>query len=192
VIKTGRRRPRWRRVWRRSGHGQRVAAPARMAELRVFGIDVSVTKEELRDTLVLAARCGGGEVQVGESGTSRSGLGLALVRCPLVGARKLAQAGKVALEWSIARVEAIAKRTWQCFQCLELDTSGRRAYRRWTGHTYVVSVAKLSIVLEAVLPRHASAPSASRSGHLRPLPRTGTHVQRRGASTRRRRPFFET
>jgi hypothetical protein len=74
-----------------------VAAPARMAELRVDGTDISITKEELRNALALATGCGGAEVEVGEIGTSRGGLGSAWVRCPLSGARKLAQAGKIAL-----------------------------------------------------------------------------------------------
>jgi hypothetical protein len=98
----------------------KVAVPAKMAELRVDGIDISITKEELRNALVLAAGCGGAEGQVGEIGTSRSGLGSAWVRCPLVGTRKFAQAGRISLGWSTARVEAIAKRPLQCFKCLEL------------------------------------------------------------------------
>jgi hypothetical protein len=98
----------------------KVTAPARMAELRVDGIDISITKEELRNALALAAGCGGAEVQVGEIGTSRGGLDSAWVRCPLAGARKLAQAGRIVLGWSTARVEAIAKRPLQCFKCLEL------------------------------------------------------------------------
>jgi hypothetical protein len=98
----------------------KVAAPARMAELRVAEIDVSIAKEELRNALALAAGCGVAEVQVGEIGTSRGGLGSAWVRCSLVGARKLAQAGKIALGWSIARVKAIVKKPLQCFKCLEL------------------------------------------------------------------------
>jgi hypothetical protein len=98
----------------------KVAASARMAELRVDGIDISITKEELRNALALAAGCGGAEVQVGAIGTSRGGLGSAWVRCPLVWARKLAQAGGIALGWSTARVEAIARRPLQCFKCLEL------------------------------------------------------------------------
>jgi hypothetical protein len=74
----------------------KVTAPARMAELRVAGIDVSIAKEEMWNALALAAGCGGAEVQVGEIGTSRGGLGSAWVRSPLVGARMLAQAGKIA------------------------------------------------------------------------------------------------
>lgn len=52
----------------------KVAAPARMAKLRVAGFDVSIDKEELQDALTLIAECGSVEVQVGETGTSRSGL----------------------------------------------------------------------------------------------------------------------
>jgi hypothetical protein len=40
----------------------KVVAPARMAELRMAGIDVSIAKEELRNALALAAGCGGVEV----------------------------------------------------------------------------------------------------------------------------------
>jgi hypothetical protein len=101
----------------------KVAAPSRMAELRVAGIDVSIAKEELRNALALAAGFGVAEMQVGEIGTSRGGLGSAWVRCPLVGARKFAQAGKIVLGWSTARVEDIAKRPLQCFN--PLRTGGR-------------------------------------------------------------------
>jgi hypothetical protein len=55
----------------------KVATPARMAELRVVGIDISIAKEELRNALALASGCGGAEVQVGEIGTSRGGIGSA-------------------------------------------------------------------------------------------------------------------
>ena len=160
----------------------RVAVPARIAELRVVGIDVSVAKEELPDILALAAEwsgvCGGVEVQVAEIGTSRSDLGSSWVHCPLVRAKKLAQAGTVALGWSIARVEAIAKRSLQCFKYLEL------------GHvrtTCVSTVDQSHLCYRCGEADHrargcpASTPSASRSGHLRP---TGWEERR---AVRRRR-----
>ena len=75
----------------------RVAAPTRTAELRVVAIDISINKEELRQALAQAAGCSGAEVQVGEIGTSRDGLGSAWIRYLAAGARKLAQAGKVIL-----------------------------------------------------------------------------------------------
>ena len=98
----------------------RVGAPTIKGELRLLDIDISMEKEELREALAKAAGCSSTEVQVGEIGTSRGGLGSAWIKCPAAGARKLAQAGKVALGWSIAKVIAIPKRPLQCFRCLEL------------------------------------------------------------------------
>lgn len=98
----------------------RVATPTRMAELRVTGIDISVKKDELRQALASAAGCGCAEMHVGEIGATRGGLGSAWIKCPVAGARKLAQAGKIALGWSTARIKAIPKRPLQCFKCLEL------------------------------------------------------------------------
>ncbi|XP_050495502.1 uncharacterized protein LOC126876644 [Bombus huntii] len=98
----------------------RIATPTRMVELRVTGIDISVKKEELRRALASAAGCGSAEVQVGEIGATRGGLGSAWIKCPAAGARKLAQAEKIALGWSTARIRAIPKRPLQCFRCLEL------------------------------------------------------------------------
>jgi hypothetical protein len=97
-----------------------VAAPTRTAQLKIAGIDISIEKEELRQALVLAAESGVAEIQVGEIGASRSGLGAAYVKCPVAGVRNLAQAGKVAFGWSTARVIAIPKRPLQCEKCLEL------------------------------------------------------------------------
>jgi hypothetical protein len=75
----------------------KVAAPTKRAERQVIGIDISMGKEELRQALASAAGCGIAEVQVGEIGKSRGGLGSAYVKCPVAGARKMAQAGRVAL-----------------------------------------------------------------------------------------------
>jgi hypothetical protein len=53
----------------------KVAPPKRTTELKIVGIDISIEKEKLRQTLALAAECGVAEMQVGEIGASRSGLG---------------------------------------------------------------------------------------------------------------------
>ncbi|XP_033307899.1 uncharacterized protein LOC117209713 [Bombus bifarius] len=98
----------------------RIATPTRIAELRVTGIDISVKREELQKVLASAAGCGSAEVQVGEIGATRGGLGTAWIKCPAAGARKLAQAEKIAIGWSTARIRAIPKRPLRCFRCLEL------------------------------------------------------------------------
>ena len=102
----------------------RVGTPTIKAKLRITNEDISMGKEELRPALALAAGCNSEDVQIGEIGVSKGGLGPAWVKCPAAGARKLAQAGKVVLGWSIARVSAIPKRPLQCFKCLELGRTG--------------------------------------------------------------------
>jgi hypothetical protein len=98
----------------------KIAAPLRRAELKVETIDVSVNKEELRHALAIAAGCKGEEIQVGEIGIARGGLGTAWVRCPVAGARKLARERRVEVGWSWATVTAIPKHPLQCFRCQEL------------------------------------------------------------------------
>ncbi|XP_050597870.1 uncharacterized protein LOC126925908 [Bombus affinis] len=98
----------------------KVGTPMIKAELRITNVDISMDKKQLRQALALAAGCGSEDVQIGEIGVSRGGLGSAWIKCPAAGARKLAQAGKVVLGWSIERVSAIPKRPLQCFKCLEL------------------------------------------------------------------------
>ena len=44
---------------------------------------------------------------------------------PTGAVRKLAQTGKVAIGWSIAKVETIERRPLQCFSCLEIGHIGK-------------------------------------------------------------------
>ncbi|XP_033318618.1 uncharacterized protein LOC117216180 [Bombus bifarius] len=98
----------------------RVATPFRAAEVRVSMIDVSATKEEIRNTLAKESGCKPEDVRLGKIHPARNGLGFVWIRGPASAVRKLAQAGKVAIGWSTARAEAIARRPLQCCRCLEI------------------------------------------------------------------------
>jgi hypothetical protein len=76
----------------------RVTAPARTAELRVTGVDISVGKVELRDTLAGGGGCGTFEVQVGDTRTSRGNLESAWIRFSTAAARKLTR--REGLPWT--------------------------------------------------------------------------------------------
>jgi hypothetical protein len=77
-------------------------------------MDISVAKEEPRQAPASAAGCSSAEAQVGEIHNTRYGLGTASIMCPVAGARKLAQDGKVAVGLSTARITAIPKRPLHC------------------------------------------------------------------------------
>lgn len=61
------------------------------------GIDISVGKEELRDTLAGVRGCRALDIRVAEIRIYRGGFGSAWTRCPTVAPRKLIRAGRVAL-----------------------------------------------------------------------------------------------
>jgi hypothetical protein len=72
----------------------RVATPFRTAEAMVTGIDVLVTKEEIRNTLAAEGGCRAEDIQLSEVRSARNGLGSAWMRGPAGAMRKLAHAGK--------------------------------------------------------------------------------------------------
>ncbi|XP_033360028.1 uncharacterized protein LOC117239809 [Bombus vosnesenskii] len=98
----------------------RVVTPFRAAEAGESMIDVSATKEEIRNPLTKESGCKPEDVRLGEIRPARNGLGSVWIRGPAGAVRKLAQAGKVAIGCSTARVEAIARKPLQCYRCLEI------------------------------------------------------------------------
>ncbi|XP_060831448.1 uncharacterized protein LOC132915626 [Bombus pascuorum] len=98
----------------------RVSVPVPTAEIKLVGVDISLNEEELLEELSRAADCQPRDVKAWNAGTSRSGMGIFYAKCPVTGARKLAQAGKVTLGWTRAKVIALPRRPLQCYRCLEV------------------------------------------------------------------------
>ncbi|XP_043602244.1 uncharacterized protein LOC122576263 [Bombus pyrosoma] len=98
----------------------RVAAPYRTAEIRVLYIDISATADEIRNSLAQKGECKAEDIQLGEICISKNGLASVCARCPVGAVRKLVQAGKVVIGWSVPKIEAIGQRPFQCFRCLEI------------------------------------------------------------------------
>nr|XP_033199900.1 uncharacterized protein LOC117162154 [Bombus vancouverensis nearcticus] len=88
----------------------RVATSFRAAEARVSLIDIAATKAEIQNTLARESGCKPEDIRLGEIRPARNGLGTVWIRGPASAVRKLAQAGKVAIGWSTAKVEAIERR----------------------------------------------------------------------------------
>ncbi|XP_033360920.1 translation initiation factor IF-2-like [Bombus vosnesenskii] len=103
----------------------RVAPPFRAAEAWVSLIDIAATKAEFQNTLARESGCKPEGIRLGESRLARNGLGTVWIRGPASAVRKLAQAGKVAIGWSTAKVEAIERRPLQCNRCLGIGHTGK-------------------------------------------------------------------
>ncbi|EFN62147.1 hypothetical protein EAG_13725, partial [Camponotus floridanus] len=94
-----------------------VSRPNIMGELRLFGLDDSISKEEIMDTIAAQGKCKLSEIRASEIKIMRNGLGMIWVKCPLHAAAQLFKIGKVRIGWSIIKIEMLQAREKQCFRC---------------------------------------------------------------------------
>ncbi|EFN65450.1 hypothetical protein EAG_13574, partial [Camponotus floridanus] len=95
-----------------------------LAELRVAGLDDSITPTEVQQAIAAAGGCSVGEVKVGKINLSPAGrLGSVWARCPAAAAKKVVDAGHLPIGWIRARVEALEPRPLQCFKCIGVGHS---------------------------------------------------------------------
>ncbi|XP_014357676.2 actin cytoskeleton-regulatory complex protein PAN1-like [Papilio machaon] len=97
-----------------------IARPSKLADLRVSGLDETITCEEVAAKLATIGGCHPEAVKVGLIRPSFWGGGSTLVRCPAAAAKAVAQIGKVAIGWSMATVTAVRARPLRCFKCMQL------------------------------------------------------------------------
>lgn len=104
----------------------RVFQPTKWAELRVSGLDDSVTPKELAEAVAREGECQPEEVKCGEIKTPRFGLGTAWLKCSLKAAKKIINSGRIRVGWASARVQALEARRLQCYRCLDFGHVGAR------------------------------------------------------------------
>ncbi|XP_035452961.2 uncharacterized protein LOC118278015 [Spodoptera frugiperda] len=89
------------------------------AELRIAGLDDSVTTEEVVAAAARSGECPPDNVRAGDIRADASGLGVVWIRCPVASAKKIAESGRLLIGWVAARVKLLQPRALQCFRCLE-------------------------------------------------------------------------
>lgn len=97
-----------------------VVHPTTCADVRLTGLDDSVTTSKLSAAIAHAANCSSEVVRVGEIQTGPAGVGMVKISCPLEVAKLLADAGKVLVGWSVAKVTVLEQRPLRCFKCMGL------------------------------------------------------------------------
>ncbi|KMQ87082.1 hypothetical protein RF55_13738, partial [Lasius niger] len=89
------------------GKGASIGRPSKLAELRVRGIDIFVTPDNVASAIALAGRCDKNTVRLGRIRKTASGLGTVWVRCPALAAKRVVSMGRVRLGWGFASVELL-------------------------------------------------------------------------------------
>jgi len=95
----------------------KIARPTIKGEIRLFGIDDSITREEIVDMIAKEGNCKQEEVRTGEMRMMRSGLGMLWAQCPLTSAIALSKLQRIGIGWSTIRIELLKARETQCFKC---------------------------------------------------------------------------
>ncbi|XP_063634877.1 nascent polypeptide-associated complex subunit alpha, muscle-specific form-like [Cydia splendana] len=96
----------------------RVSRPSKTVDIRVTGLDESVTKEEVVAAVAKTGGCTVDMVKAGEVRQGFSGLGTVWVQCPILAAKKVVAGGRLLVGWVSAQVKLLEQRPLRCFRCL--------------------------------------------------------------------------
>ncbi|XP_039310760.1 serine/arginine repetitive matrix protein 1-like [Solenopsis invicta] len=95
----------------------KVARPCKTVELRLTGLDDSVTSSEVAEVLGAMGGCSPHDLKVGDIRMAPNGLGTCWVRCPAKAGKAVLAAPRVRVGWSSCRVALLPSRGLQCHRC---------------------------------------------------------------------------
>lgn len=94
-----------------------ISQPTAMADIKISGLDDSVTSEEIETMIADNGDCCHDDIKVGRIRWLPNGLGAIWVRCPTRVANKIAATGKIKVGWTVAKIEILPPRPLQCYRC---------------------------------------------------------------------------
>ncbi|KAF9404734.1 hypothetical protein HW555_014191 [Spodoptera exigua] len=95
-----------------------ISRPTKCAELRIVGLDDSVTEEVIREAVARRTGCSQEAVRVSAIRDGPGGAGTARVRCPVASAKMLGEAGRLLVGWSSAKVQVLETKPIRCYKCM--------------------------------------------------------------------------
>lgn len=101
------------------GETVKVSRPSLCSELRIVGLDDSVTTEEVAAAVAQHGGCPVESVKVGEIKMDSRGSGAVWTKCPVTAAKKLQAGGRLLIGWVSASVKMLEPRPMRCYRCLE-------------------------------------------------------------------------
>ncbi|KAL0803310.1 hypothetical protein ABMA28_017220 [Loxostege sticticalis] len=96
----------------------RVTRPTKTVDIRLSGLDDSVTKEEVAEAVSKSGGCTVDHVKVGVIRQSWSGSGTVVVKVPVTAAQKLSK-GRLLVGWVSCRVQVLETKPLRCYRCME-------------------------------------------------------------------------
>ncbi|XP_067216855.1 uncharacterized protein [Linepithema humile] len=106
--------------------GVSLRRPMKRVQLRLSGLDDSISIQEIKNTIAKEGSCDILNVTCGTIRHVRGGLGVAFVQCPVAAAVRILERGRLVIGWSTIGVEALKARPLQCFRCLAVGHTVQR------------------------------------------------------------------
>ncbi|XP_045534330.1 uncharacterized protein LOC123721075 [Papilio machaon] len=104
----------------------RIGRPVKCAEVRITGLDDSVTAAEVVESMAREGGCAADSIRSGKLAFGPRGDGSLWLSVPVAAAKKVTDAGRVRVGWTSARVVLLAPRPTRCFRCLETGHMGAK------------------------------------------------------------------
>ncbi|CAK1579405.1 unnamed protein product [Parnassius mnemosyne] len=96
----------------------RVSRPVRCADLRIMGLDDSVSEEELVAAVARSGGCTTDQVRSGAIRPDQQGMHAATVCCPVTAAKTIVEGRRLLVGWVSAQVELLEPRPLRCYRYL--------------------------------------------------------------------------
>jgi hypothetical protein len=96
----------------------KISRPIKTVEIRLSGLDDSVTPQEVAEALGRVGGCTPQEIKVGDVRQALNGLGTCWLRCPARAGKAVLAAPRIRVGWSICKATLLPPRGLQCFRCL--------------------------------------------------------------------------
>ncbi|EFN65183.1 hypothetical protein EAG_00536, partial [Camponotus floridanus] len=97
-----------------------ISRPCIKGELKLSGLDESITTDEIRRTVAFEGSCEESTIKLGKIGVNRAREGMVWVQCPRAAAVVLAEKKKIQIGWTRVKVELLSSRAIQCHRCWRL------------------------------------------------------------------------
>ncbi|XP_020295879.1 uncharacterized protein LOC109860885 [Pseudomyrmex gracilis] len=107
--------------------GVKITRPVKTCELRVKGLDDSITPEEIEEAVMTVGSCRPTDVKVGRARASPNGLSTSWIRCPIAVGRKVMDTRSLSVGWVRAPVEVLERQHLQATAASGAGTSSPRA-----------------------------------------------------------------
>lgn len=101
----------------------RIGRSFKKANLKIFNMEETTKKEEIRTVLTAIGGCNAEDIRVSEIQVTARNVRIAWIQCPVEAAIKILDEKRIRIGWTTVRCETVLPKPLRCFRCLETGHS---------------------------------------------------------------------